>query len=159
YRSRYQAIAQASAWLTGQLDELKVKVQQSEDARLEYERKNQIWELDDKSNVATQRLADLNKQVTDAQTERLKKQAIYDFAKSANSESVSELRSDTVLQDLYKRRSEATGQYTEALAQTGPNFPKVQRIQGQLKEIDQMIDNEKKAIIAQMGNDYDAARQ
>src|SRR5262249_31418741 len=81
-RSRYQAIAQASSWLADQLDELKVKVQRSEDARLEYERKNQIWELDDKQNVTTQRLSDLNKELTDAQSERMKKQALYDFVRS-----------------------------------------------------------------------------
>src|SRR5215471_8823972 len=159
FRSRYQAIAQASSWLADQLDELKVKVQKSEDARLEYERKNQIWELDDKQNVTTQRLADLNKQVTDAQTERMKKQALYEFAKSADSESVPELRTDTVLQDLYKKKTDLSGQYADALALTGPNFPKVQRIQGQIKETEVLIDNEKKAIIAQMGNDYNAARQ
>src|SRR5215468_3641436 len=48
FKSRYQAIAQASSWLADQLDELRIKVQKSEDARLEYERKNQIWELNDK---------------------------------------------------------------------------------------------------------------
>jgi len=45
------------------------------------------------------------------------------------------------------------------LAQYGPNFPKVQRLQGQLKEIDQLISDEKKSIIDQMGNDYNEARQ
>lgn len=138
---------------------MKVKVQKSEDARLEYERKNQIWELDDKSNVATQRLSDLNKELTEAQNERMKKQALYDFAKSADSDSVPELRTDAVLQDLYKKRSEVSGQYSDALTQYGPNFPKVLRLQAQVKETDQLIDNEKKAIIAQMGNDYNAARQ
>src|SRR5579859_6620991 len=159
FKSRYQAIAQASSWLADQLDELKVKVQKSEDARLEYERKNQIWELDDKSNVATQRLSDLNKELTEAQTERMKKQALYDFARAADSDSVPELRTDAVLQDLYKKRGEVSGQYTDAQAQYGPNFPKVLRLQGQLKETEQLIDNEKKAIIAQMGNDYNASRQ
>jgi len=48
---------------------MKVKVQRSEDARLEYERKNQIRELDDKQNITTQRLSDLNKELTDAQSE------------------------------------------------------------------------------------------
>ena len=35
----------------------------------------------------------------------------------------------------------------------------MQRLQGQLKEIDQLILDEKKSIIDQMGNDYNAARQ
>ncbi|HWZ99918.1 MAG TPA: polysaccharide biosynthesis tyrosine autokinase [Candidatus Dormibacteraeota bacterium] len=159
FRSRYQAIAQASSWLADQLDELKVKVQKSEDARLEYERKNQIWELDDKQNITTQRLSDLNKELTDAQSERMKKQALYEFAKSADANSVPELRSDVVLQDLIKKRGDANTQYTEALSQYGPNFPKVQRLQLQIKEIDQLMDGEKKSIIEQMGNDYNAARQ
>src|SRR5438876_6207519 len=159
FRSRYQAIAQASSWLSDQLDDLKLKVQHSEDARLEYERKNQIWEIDDKQNISTQRLSDLNKELTDAQSERMKRQALYEFAKSGNADSVPELRSDTVLQDLLKRRGDLNSQASDALAQYGPNFPKVQRLQGQLKEIDQLILDEKKSIIDQMGNDYNAARQ
>ena len=159
YRSRYDAIAKASSWLADQLDELKLKVQRSEDARLEYERKNQIWELDDKQNITTQRLSDLNKEVTDAQSERMKKQALYEFAKSADAGSVPELRNDPVLQDLSKKHSDSNTQYTDALAQYGPNFPKVLRLQGQIKEIDQLIESEKKSIIDQMGNDYNAARQ
>src|SRR6266481_3418190 len=158
-RSRYQAIAQASSWLSDQLDDLKLKVQHSEDARLEYERKNQIWEIDDKQNISTQRLSDLNKELTDAQSERMKRQALYEFAKSGNSDSVPELRSDTVLQDLFKKRGELNSQASDALAQYGPNFPKVQRLQGQLKEIDQLILDEKKSIVDEMGNDYNAARQ
>ena len=159
FRSRYQAIAQASSWLSDQLDDLKLKVQHSEDARLEYERKNQIWQLDDKQNISTQRLSDINKELTDAQSERMKRQSLYEFAKSGDANSVPELRSDTVLQDLFKKRGDLNSQSSDALAQYGPNFPKVQRLQGQLKEIDQLISDEKKSIIDQMGNDYNAARQ
>lgn len=159
FRSRYEAIARASSWLADQLDELKIRVQKSEDARLAYERKNQIWQLDDKQNITTQRLAELNKELTDAQSERIKRQAQYEFAKSGDADSVPELRGDSLLQDLDRKRNEANTQYTEALAQYGPNFPKVQRIQNQIKEIDQLIEGEKKSVIAQMGNDYNAARQ
>jgi len=159
FRSRYQAIAQASSWLSDQLDDLKLKVQHSEDARIDYERKNQIWELDDKQNISTQRLSDINKELTDAQSERMKRQALYEFAKSGSADSVPELRSDVVLQDLFKKRGDLNSQASDALAQYGPNFPKVQRLQGQLKEIDQLISDEKKSVIDQMGNDYNAARQ
>ena len=38
FRSKYDATAKATGWLTEQLSELKVKVQNSEDARLAYER-------------------------------------------------------------------------------------------------------------------------
>jgi polysaccharide biosynthesis transport protein len=159
FRSRYEAIARASSWLTDQLDDMKVKVQNAEDARIEYERKNQIWELDDKQNTTTQRLSDLNRELTDAQSNRLKKQALYEFAKSGEVNSVPELRGDVVLLDLNRKKLEANTQYAEALSQYGPNFPKVQRFQTLIKELDQLIDEEKKAIIEQMGNDYNESKQ
>src|SRR6202795_485032 len=71
FRSRYDATTRATTWLADQLGELKVKVQKAEDARIAYERQNQIWSLDDKSNITTQRLADVNRQLTDTQTERM----------------------------------------------------------------------------------------
>src|SRR5437588_6821108 len=82
FQSRYEATTRASTWLTDQLNELKIRVEKAEDARITYERQNQIWALDDKQNVTTQRLADLNKQLTDAQSERMRKQSVFEFAKA-----------------------------------------------------------------------------
>jgi len=159
FRSKYDATAKATAWLTDQLSELKVKVQNSEDARLAYERQHQIWELDDRQNITTQRLSDLNKQLTDAQSDRMRKEALYEFAKAGNIDAVPQLRENTVLQELLKKRTEQYGAFVDGLNQYGPNFPKVQRLQAQLKEIDRLIDNEKRNILDALGNDYNAARQ
>src|SRR6266478_8538953 len=64
FQSRYEATTRASTWLTDQLNELKIRVEKAEDARITYERQNQIWALDgDKQNVTTQRMADLNKEL------------------------------------------------------------------------------------------------
>src|SRR6516225_8920710 len=147
FRSKYDATAKATAWLTDQLSELKVKVQNSEDARLAYERQHQIWELDDKQNITTQRLNDLNREFTDAQNDRMRKEALYEFAKAGNIDVVPQLRENSMMQELMKKRSEHYGSFVDAMNQYGPNFPKVQRIQAQLKEIDSLIDNEKHNIL------------
>lgn len=159
FRSKYEATTRASTWLADQLSELKVKVEKSENERLAYERENQIWQLDDKENITTQRLADLNKELTEAQTDRMKKEALFDFARSGNVDGVPQMHDDSVLQDLFKKRSDAQTQYTDALNQYGPNFPKVQRLQAQLGEIDQLIQKGKKNVVDQLGNDYKAASQ
>jgi capsular exopolysaccharide synthesis family protein len=159
FRSRYDTTAKATLWLTDQLSELKVKVQNSEDARLAYERQHQIWELDDKQNITTQRLNDLNKEVTEAQSERMRREALYEFAKAGNIDVVPQLRQDSNLQELIKRHSEIYTHYLDALNQYGPNFPKVQREQAQLKEIENLMDDEKRNILEALGNDYNAARQ
>ena len=159
FRSRYDTTAKATVWLTDQLSDIKVQVQTSEDARLAYERQHQIWELDDKQNITTQRLSDLNKQLTDAQSERMRKEALYEFAKAGNLDVVPQLRENNTLQDLMRKHSEVYTQYLDALNQYGPNFPKVQRLQAQMKEIDGLMDNEKRNILEALGNDYNATRQ
>src|ERR1700739_2301321 len=158
-QSRYEATLEATRFLTSQLNELKLTVKQSEDARINYERQNQIWSVDDKSNITTQRLADLDKQLTDAQGETLKKQALYEYAKAGDIDAVPEIRADALLQDLQKKRADFVVLYTEALNQYGPNFPKVQRLQAQMKEVDDQIARESKGIVLQLESDYREAKQ
>src|SRR5208282_3301601 len=75
FRSKYDATTQASTWLSAELEELRLKVEKSEDERIAYERKNQIWQIDEKQDITTQKLADLSKTVTDAQTALAEREA------------------------------------------------------------------------------------
>jgi polysaccharide biosynthesis transport protein len=159
FQSRYEATTRASTWLTDQLDELKIRVQKSEDARIAYERQNQIWTLDDKQNVTTQRLAELNRELTDAQTDRMKKEALFSFAKTGDSDAVSQIRDNTAVQDLLRKRADVYVLYTDALNQYGPNYPKVLRFQSQLKELDVAIEKEKKAVVARLQSDFEEVKQ
>lgn len=158
-RSKYDATANATTWLQEQLSDLKVKMQNAEDKRLAYERQHQIWELDDKQNITSQRLNDLNRELTDAQGDRMRKEALYEFAKAGNLDVVPQLRENAALQELNKRHTDLTTQSMAALDQYGPNFPKVQRLQSQIKEVDGLIESEKQHILAILGNEYNAARQ
>ena len=158
-RSHYDATTSATTWLTDQLDELKIRVKNSEDARLDYERKNQIWELDDKQNLTTQRLSEISRQLIEAQGDRMRKQSLFEFAKQGDADLVPQIRDSAGVQDLLRRRSELNGQYTEAINQYGPNFPKVLRLQSQLKEVDQNLDREKRAVLVRLGSEYHEAQQ
>ena len=158
-RSKYEATTQASSWLEERLSELKVKVQKSEDARIAYERQNQIWTLDDKQNITTQRLGDINKELTDAQSERMKKESLYQFAKSGNLDAVPQVQNNSTLLDLMHKRTDLSSQYNDSLSQYGPNFPKVQRLQAQLQELDANLEKEKQKIVAVLESDFHEARQ
>jgi polysaccharide biosynthesis transport protein len=162
YKSRYEATESASQWLQQELQELGEKVRKSEDARIQYERNNQIWAVDeknDKSNVTTERLSDLNKQLTDAQSETLKKQALYEFAQSGDVDAVPQLRESATLQEMQRKHAELAVQYSDLVNQYGPNYPKVQRLQIQMKEVDDQMARERKGIVAQLESEYREAKQ
>jgi GumC protein len=154
FQSQYDSTTRATTWLRDQLDELKIRVQKSEDARIAYERQNQIWTLDDKQNITTQRFTDANRELTTAQTERVKKQAILEFAKSGNIDAVPQIQSDAALNEYQKRLSDTTNQYREALEQFGPNFPRVKRLQSEIKDVQGDIQKEKQNIIDTLDSEY-----
>jgi len=159
FRSKYDATSQASTWLSGELEELRIKVKESEDARLAYERKNQIWQIDDKQNITTQKLADLSKAVTEAQTQLSEKEALFRMAASGNVDALPEAQSNPAIQDLIKRRSELEEQYSQAVNQYGPNYPKVQRLAAQQKEVDGDLSNARKTLVESIEEDYNTSRQ
>ena len=159
FRSRYEAATAASNWMTGQLTELKIKVEKAEEARLGYERQNQIWTIDEKQNITTQKLSDLNKEVTAAQAERMQKEANYELARSGNVDAVPAVRDSGMIQDMIKKESDLSAQYSEALSQYGPNYPKVQRLKAQLKELEQSVAREKSNVVNRIESEYRASRQ
>src|SRR2546428_517298 len=108
--------------------------------------------------VTTGSLAHQNRP-TEAQSDRMKKEALYQLAQSGSLDALPAVRDSELLQDIYKKRNDAYTQYTAALNQFGPNFPRVQRLQEQLKEFDGLIDAEKKNIVTSIENEYRAARQ
>ena len=158
-RSHYDATTAATSWLTDQLDELRIRMKNSEDARLDYERKNQIWELDDKQNITTQRLSEVNRQLIESQSERMKKQSLFEFAKAGDADVVPQIRESATVQELIRKRSDLSAQYSDALVQYGPNFPKVLRLQAQLKELEQNLEREKKSVVARLESDYHESQQ
>src|SRR5258708_22600091 len=89
----------------------------------------------------------------------MRKEALIEFAKAGNLDVVPQLRENTSFQELTKKRAEVYSNYLDALNQYGPNFPKLQRQQAQLKELDSMMDGEGKTILAALRNDYNTARQ
>jgi len=159
FRSKYEATTQASKWLAGQLNELRIQVEKSEDARIGYERQNQIWTIDEKQNITTQKLAELNKELTQAQTDRMRKEALYQLAASGNFDSLPAIRDNELVQNLLKDQTKLNAQYADALNLYGPNFPRVARMQAQAKELEELLTREKKNVVNRIEADYRTARQ
>src|ERR1700691_6206037 len=97
FRSKYDATTQASTWLSSELEELRMKVEKSEDARIAYQRENQIWQIDEKQDITTQKLADISRAVTDSQTALAEKEALYRMAASGDIDALPAARTNEVI--------------------------------------------------------------
>ena len=156
FHKRYGATRQASGWMTQQLDELKAKVERSQQAVVDYERQNAIVNISEKQNVVEQRLADLSKDLTVAQNDRMQKESLYDLVET-NEPQVAFVAQNELLPRLEEKYADLKSQYVDALDQYGPNFPKVVRLRDQVNEIQSLADRERKRAVALVRNDYFAA--
>jgi len=159
FKSHQITSTYASGFLTSQLAETKQNFEAAEEKRLKYERENQIWTVDEKQNITTQKLSEIDKELTAAQSDRIKKQADYDMAKAGNVDSVPAVRESAQLSSLGAKQSELHQQYIADLARLGPNWPTVKAEREQITNLDQMVDNEKKNIIGRIEQEFRAAAQ
>ena len=156
FSEKYDATRQASGWMEQQLDELKAKVEKSQQALVGYERQNQIVNTGEKQNVLEQMLSDVSRDLTNAESERIQKESLYRQV-LANRAQVAALAHSELLQKLEEKAADLRGQYTEVTAQYGPRFPRAVRLQQQLGEYQSQITREQNRVIERMRSDYNAA--
>jgi polysaccharide biosynthesis transport protein len=105
-KTHYQATAEASEWLTGQLSDLKANVESSERKLVDFERDTGIIGLDMQgpgqessspgtsfgySSLVIQKLQTLSSELTQAEAVRIQKEAIYRLAKTGDADLISTL--------------------------------------------------------------------
>ena len=156
FHQKYDATRQASGFMEQQLDELKAKVEKSQQAMVDYERQNLIVDVGDKQSVVEQRLMALNQDLIAAQSERMQKQSVYELVNSSDSDAALATQ-DPLLQSLDEKYAALREDYVDGVGQYGPNFPKVKRLQDQMKEVQSMMDHERKRLVMRAREDYMAA--
>ena len=156
FRMRYDATMQASQWLGQQLADLQVKVDESEQKLVAYQRKYGILGVDDHQNIVNSTLTDLNKDLTEAEADRIRKEASYRLI-SANQPDVVGFEANVVLQNLRTEHSRLSVEYAQATSTLGPFHPKVVALKNQLKDLDSSIAGELSRIQGRITNEYRAA--
>jgi polysaccharide biosynthesis transport protein len=160
FKNRLNSSTNASGFLAGELEDTRQKFEAAEQKRLAYERENQIWTVDEKQNITTQKLSEIDKDLTAAQSDRIKKQADFDMAKGGNVDALPAIRESAQITALTTKQSELQQQYiAETTNKLGPNFPSVKALQEQIKSLDQQVTNEKKNIVGRIEQDYRIAVQ
>jgi capsular exopolysaccharide synthesis family protein len=155
FKQKYEAINR-SGWMDQQLADLKDKVEKSQQAMVAYEQQHLIANTGDKQTVQEQMLADLSRDLTAATSDRMQKESTYRQT-IANRAQMATLVHDDLLQKLEERLADLREQRSEALAQYGPNFPKVTRLESQISELQGQVDKEQNRVIDRTSNDYRTA--
>lgn len=157
YKSQFQASSQISEFLANQLKELQAKVEESQGKLIDYQKQNGIFGLDDKQNIVTAKLDDLNRLLTAAEAERVQKEVNYRLARSGQPELIAKLDPDNLVTKLRGQQADLESQIALASVQLGSANPKMQELTNQLAQVKQSIAAEIKRISDRITYDYESS--
>ncbi len=161
FRTKYESVTQTSEWLSKELADLQLKVQTSEEKLVRYQKDHSILGVDEKQNIVTSRLDELNKELTAAQTDRFQKESNQRLAMAGDSASskVSPEGTSSLLDKLREKEADLDTQYAQATTQFGSGYPKVTELSNQLKQVRAEIETEKTRMQGRIRDEYLAAIQ
>jgi len=159
FDSKFQSIKQTTEWLTQQLSDLQLKVEVSQKKLVKYQREHNIVGVDEKQNITTSRLDDLNKQLTDAELDRIVKQTRFEGAKHGDAELIAKTESGALISKLRDNEADLNNKLAQATVTYGPAYPRVQELRSQLAQTEQAIASEQKKMLAGLQSDYQVAMQ
>lgn len=169
FKTRFESTMQASDWLSKQLVDLQVKVETSQEKLVQYQKQHEILGIDEKQNITTAKLDELNRELTSAESQRMEKEAIYRMVQAGDSDSVAAAANadpagkasagSTLLEKLREQEADLKIQIAQLSTQFGPAYPKLAQLNSQLKEVQAQGQIEAKKVQARLHDDYMAAVQ
>jgi polysaccharide biosynthesis transport protein len=171
FKARFESTMQASDWLQKQLVDMQMKVETSQEKLVRYQKEHEILGTDEKQNIITAKLDELNKELTAAESERMDKEALYRLVESGDSDAIASSSGTAqaagsaaqgvsqLLESLRSKEADLKIQAAELNTQFGPSYPKLAQLNSQIKEIDTQIQAETKKIVSKVRGQYMAALQ
>jgi succinoglycan biosynthesis transport protein ExoP len=157
----WQTAQHTGEWLGRQLDEIKIKLEQSEDHLQSYATAmNLVFTGDkEKTNVADEKLSELQKELSTAQADRIVKQARYEMAGAGRSDSMAQIMDDSSLRANELRLTDLRRDLADLTQTLGPAHVRVKKVQAQIAqtEADQKTAREK--IVERISNDFHEAER
>ena len=157
FESKTEKYTNTSEWLDRSTRELKSRVEEAEQKLADYSRQNNLYSLEGKETLATDKLSRLHDQTTRAQTERILKQSLFEEVKAGRVAQLPEAFSDSKTAELQKKLGELATQYSRNEVIYGPKNPNLLAIKEQMASIQQQIADSRDALKEKLKADYERA--
>jgi capsular exopolysaccharide synthesis family protein len=157
YNIRFAASAGLSTFMEKQLEELKAQMERSSAKLAAFERDLSVINPDEKTSILSARLLQLNTEFTNAQGERVRKQAAHDSVKNGSLEAAQASSQGEQLRRLADRLDEAREKFAVVKTQYGSNHPEYKKASSQVSELESQFAKLKSNITQRVSLEYQEA--
>ena len=145
--------------MTRQIEDMRVKLEQSETKLQEHARQAGLLSANDKSSVTEERLRQVQEQLSKAQVELVAKRARNEMLISNPEGSVPDILNDDAVQGLQQKIADLRRQVADLTITYTPESRQVRRLQAQIEYLEQARDNAVKMIAQKIRNEYEEAER
>jgi uncharacterized protein involved in exopolysaccharide biosynthesis len=156
--ARHEAISQSVEWLSGQLKDIRKRMDDSNSALADFQRANGVADVDEGKSTFGEMLAELNKQRTQTAADRIQLEALLNKVGNGSPDALPQVHDSHLIQELTQKLADVRGTLAEARVTYGPNHPNVKRLENQRNELQAQLNRQKQAILDEVKVAYAAAR-
>ena len=157
YEMRHAAITQSTDWLSKQLDDIRQKMQASNQALADFQKTTGIVSLDENSNSFSEQMTDLSKQIIQATADRMQLESYLKRAQEGSAVSLPQIRANPVVQALTQKLAETKAELAQTRVIYGEKHPMVAKLDKQAQELQNQIEGQKQAILSELKTSYAAS--
>jgi capsular exopolysaccharide synthesis family protein len=157
--ARWKSVQHTGEWLARQMEDLKIKLERSEEELQSYARVTGLMFTAEKENLADQRLKQLQEELSRAQADRIAKQSKFEIASRSAPDTLPDVLDDTSLRDYKSRLADLRRQQSELTSTFTSAHPRVKRVEAQIASLQSALASESGNIVRRIRNEFEAARR
>jgi polysaccharide biosynthesis transport protein len=154
YNLRIRASSNMSSYMEQQLGELRAKMERSSQALVQFERELNVVNPEEKTSIMASRLLQLNTEYTNAQADRVRKQAARGSVRTGTLEAAQASEQGADLRKISERLNEAGEHFADVRSHFGANHPEYRKAASQVEELQRTLDRTRAGIIGRVDAEY-----
>ena len=157
--SRWEISQRTSEWLTRQLDDLKIKLEKSEDELQRYASASGLIFAAEKESLAEEKLRQLQQALSEAQVSRVQTQSQYEIGISSLPDSLPDVLDQAPLRKYQIKMAGLRQERAELSTLFKPTYYRVKRVQARIDELTVTLEAEQRNVIDRIRNEHESAKR
>ncbi len=158
YATRGAEATKTSEWLTRQVADVRVQVEQSERKLEDATGGNGLVLSQQNDTVSEARLRQVQEELVRAEADRMEKQAQYEVSRTAPVESLPSVIDSPNYRGDQQRLAELRGKVAELVPPLTEENPKVIHLRSQIAEVQAQMGQERTTIVSRLKDEFDGAK-
>jgi succinoglycan biosynthesis transport protein ExoP len=157
FENSTEKFTKTSEWLDQMTRELEGKVEEAEQDVASYTRDHNLFSIDGKETLSSDKLSLMFAQATKAESERIVRESLYEEVKAGRVQQLPEAFSDPQTVELERKMGELSIQAAHLGAKYGPDNPNMLQVKQELDAVRHQMAESRAQLEAKLRADYERA--